>query len=259
MPPVGRAGRARGGCGPCLPRRQALWKTLQPAQGVLAKIRRKNLPAPWEGAKEQSATPQLGFTQRDTFSSLRPKRKWRHGCPADPWACPGAQRGPRHRAQPLPSPGAVGAARAPQAQITCWSARPLCPQARPSRPALCLPHQLARQAAPVRMGGFTNKAEVLHCKTDKTIKPHPGAGQAVSSPGAWDLSGRRALQPRAPASNTASAPSHHRRRRLSTGSPPPLTRSAPPHVPQSAVTVPTKLQSPGGPMFGPEPKHSAQP
>lgn len=70
MPPVGRAGRAGGGCGPCLPRRQALWKTLRPAQGVLAKIRRKSLPAPWEGAKEQSATPQLGFTQRDTFSSL---------------------------------------------------------------------------------------------------------------------------------------------------------------------------------------------
>lgn len=47
--------------------------------------------------------------------------------------------------------------------------------------------------------------------------------------------------PRAPASHTASAPSHHRWRRLSTGSPPPLTGSAPPHVPQSAVTVPTKL------------------
>lgn len=306
MPPVGRAGRARGGCGPCLPRRQAPWKTLRPAQGVLAKIHRKSLPAPWEGAKEQSATPQLGLTQRDTFSSLRPKRKRRHECPADPWARPGAQRGPRHRAQPLLSPGAVGAARAPQAQITCWSARPLCPQARPSLPALCLPHRLARQAAPVRTGGFTDKAEVLHCKTDKTIKPHPGAGQAVSSPGTFlegepcnpgplppatcatrdgdtlsltpppptncgskaprgardplglvpvtpaNWSARRPAKPRllagpghslprAPASHTASAPSHHRRRRLSTGSPPPLTGSAPPHVPQSAVTVPTKL------------------
>lgn len=185
MPPVGRAGRAGGGCGPCLPRRQALWKTLRPAQGVLAKIRRKSLPALWEGRRSR-ALPRNWVSPRGTPSQVfDPRGNGDMGARRTRGPILGCRGGPGTGPSPSPPPGAVGAARAPQAQITCWSAQPLCPQARPSLPALCLPHRLARQAAPVRTGGFTDKAEVLHCKTDKTIKPHPGAGQAVSSPGTF--------------------------------------------------------------------------